>query len=69
MFILSKPTTSGELVRLSKKYLLCRTQAQFKIAGPQKKSTENELSIVRTPRIFCLSEQRLEASPHSHTKQ
>lgn len=47
MFILSKPTTSGELVRLSKKYLLCKTQAQFEIAGPQKTLTENELPICK----------------------
>lgn len=46
MFILSKPTSLEELFRLPKKYLLCKTQPQFKISGPQRKPTDNRTQWV-----------------------
>lgn len=34
--------------------------SMFKTAEPQKKPTDNELPVVRTKRLFCLSEQWFE---------
>lgn len=41
MFIHSKAISLGGFVRLSKKYLLCKTQARVKTAGPQRKPPDN----------------------------